>query len=152
ESGFFVLGPDGQEGIEALAEPERQHGPLPPTARARSGGGGQHFYFALPAEGPPIRTCANINGMPIDVRGRGGYVVAPPSLHRSGNRYVWELSPDEVAPALAPAWLLGLLRCGRGSKKPKPANEKTNLTKQLSLSSLNGTGMTSIIRPSAADN
>src|SRR5262245_16496682 len=75
ESGFFVLGPDGQEGIEALAELVRKYGPLPPTPRARSGGGGQHYYFEWPSEGAPIKTCANVNSLPLDVRGLGGYSV-----------------------------------------------------------------------------
>jgi hypothetical protein len=46
ESGFFVVGPDGQGGIDALAELERQHGPLPRTPRLKSGRGGQHYYIA----------------------------------------------------------------------------------------------------------
>src|SRR5262245_50688229 len=39
ESGLFVVGPDGQKGLDALAELERCHGPLPITPRARTGGG-----------------------------------------------------------------------------------------------------------------
>src|SRR5262245_25783682 len=38
ESGLFMLGPDGQAGIEALAALEARHGPLPATPRLRSGG------------------------------------------------------------------------------------------------------------------
>jgi hypothetical protein len=48
ECGFFMVGPDGQAGVDALAELERQHGPLPLTPRLRSGGGGRHCYFAWP--------------------------------------------------------------------------------------------------------
>lgn len=40
-SGFFMIGPDGQPGIDALAELQRVHGELPATPRLRSGGGGQ---------------------------------------------------------------------------------------------------------------
>jgi hypothetical protein len=121
--------------------------------RGRSGGGlGLHFYLAWPSDGPAIRTLANINGLPIDVRGRGGYVVAPPSLHKSGNRYVWAVSPDEVDLAPAPAWLVDWLRRSKGKNKPKPLNEQTNLTKQLSLPSLKGACMTSLNRPSTAPN
>src|SRR5262249_24524075 len=82
-TGFFMLGPDGQAGIDALADLERQHGPLPPTPRLRSGGGGQHYYFVWPLDGG-IKNGANFNGVPIDVRGDGGLVVAPPSLHIKG--------------------------------------------------------------------
>jgi len=44
--------------------------------------------------------------MPIDVRGKDGYVVAPPSVHRSGSVYTWEIKPEEVPLAQAPPWLL----------------------------------------------
>ncbi len=44
----------------------------------------------------------------IDLRGDGGYVVAPPSLHPSGQLYAWARgrSPAEMAPAALPRWLL----------------------------------------------
>jgi hypothetical protein len=116
ESGFFMIGPDGQAGIEALAELERTHGPLPPTPRLRSGGGGRHYYLAWPADGG-IRTGANYNGLPLDVRAIGGLVVAPPSLHLSGCRYAWEVPPEVVQPAPAPDWLLDWLRKGQGTNK-----------------------------------
>jgi hypothetical protein len=127
-SGFFMLGPNGQAGIDALAELERQHGPLPPTPRLRSGGGGRHYYLAWPAEGG-IKSGANYNGLPIDVRGLGGLVVAAPSLHASGNRYTWEVPPDGMELAQAPPWLLQWLRTGKGTTgKRKPRDERTNLT------------------------
>ena len=36
----------------------------------------------------------------VDVRGEGGYVIAPPSMHPNGTEYQWEDAPDEIA--LAP--------------------------------------------------
>ena len=39
----------------------------------------------------------------LDIRGEGGYVVAPPSSHRSGNRYLW--LAGTAGPAPLPAWL-----------------------------------------------
>ena len=42
----------------------------------------------------------------IDVRGENGYLILPPSLHRSGRRY--EIV-DDRAPVDAPAWLLDRL-------------------------------------------
>jgi hypothetical protein len=132
ESGFFMVGPDGQAGMEALAELERQNGPLPPTPQLESGGGGRHCYFAWPYEGG-IKTGANYNGLPIDVRGGGGLVVAPPSRHASGNRYTWQVSPDEVELAKAPMWLLAWLRDGKGTTRKRKARDKrTNYTNQSS--------------------
>ena len=127
-----MLGPDGQ-GVDAgLAELERQHGALPLTPRLRSGGGGRHYYLAWPPEGE-IKTGANHNGLPIDVRGAGGLVVAPPSMHSSGNRYAWEVPPDTTQLAEAPPWLLEWLRNGKGTTRKRNArDERTNLTNQSS--------------------
>jgi hypothetical protein len=57
------------------------------TRCAWTGGGGLHYYFAWPAEGSVRNHQARWPG--IDIRGEGGYVVAPPSLHRTGLRYEW---------------------------------------------------------------
>jgi hypothetical protein len=124
ESGLYMVGPDGPAGVEALAELEARHGPLPDTPRLRSGGGGQHRYFAWPAGGG-IRNGANYNGLPIDVRGAGGLAVAPPSLHASGQRYAWEAPPESTPLAEAPAWLLDWLRNGKGTRKPKGGDRRT---------------------------
>ncbi len=151
ESGFFMVGPDGQAGIEALAELERQHGQLPATPRARSGGGGQHHYFAWPPEGG-IRTGANYNGVPVDVRGAGGLAVAAPSLHISGQVYEWEVPPETVELAEAPAWLLEWLRNGKGTskRKRKGGDEGTNKTNQPNHP--NGTGINSFVRNGSSEN
>jgi hypothetical protein len=118
ESGLFMLGPDGQEGVKAVAALERQNTPLPLTPRARSGSGsGRHYLFHWPAAGT-VKTMANVNGLAIDTRGNGGLFVAPPSLHKSGNRYTWEVHPDALPLAEAPAWLLTWLHDARGTIKP----------------------------------
>jgi len=49
-------------------------------------GGGLHFYYKLPA-GQIIKNSTSKLAEFIDVRGEGGYVVAPPSLHVSGKNY-----------------------------------------------------------------
>jgi hypothetical protein len=51
-----------------------------------STGRGLHVWYRLP-EGVTIKNSAGRLGPGIDVRGDGGYVVAPPSLHASGRRY-----------------------------------------------------------------
>lgn len=97
----------GDASLEAL---EAQHGPLPETTRALTGGGGWHVLFRAPA-GVEIRNSAGKLAPGLDVRGTGGYVVAPPSLHASGRRYEWSVDhhPDEVPPAEMPAWLVTVL-------------------------------------------
>lgn len=108
-SGLVVLDIDPKHGgDESLAALERRHGPLPETLVARTGGGGQHRYFAHP--GGVVRNRAGL-AQGIDVRGDGGYVVAPPSRHPSGGVYAWETGhgPDDRAPAPLPGWLLQLM-------------------------------------------
>jgi hypothetical protein len=104
KSGVVMVGPDGQAGIDALAKLESEHGELPRTPRTRSGSGGRHYYFRWPVEGS-IGNRRNRRGLPIDVRGQGGYFVAPPSRNQSGP-YVWEVHPNDCLLADAPEWLL----------------------------------------------
>jgi hypothetical protein len=79
----------------------------PPTATVVTGGGGLHLYFAARRE--PLRN--HVGRLPgialplpgIDLRGEGGYVIAPPSIHASGGEYRWIEDSRLLAPA--PAWL-----------------------------------------------
>jgi hypothetical protein len=106
-------------GDESLAVLEREHGELPHSWRALTGGGGEHVLFACP-EGVEISNvvAAQMNSPPlgagIDVRARGGYIVAPPSRHISGRPYAWSVDhhPQDVPLAPAPDWLIARLRAG----------------------------------------
>jgi hypothetical protein len=82
----------------------RQHGPLPVTWTANTGGGGEHYFFRSATE---IRNSVERLGDGLDIRGTGGYVVAPPSRHISGNSYEWKPghAPDDVPLAVMPPWL-----------------------------------------------
>jgi hypothetical protein len=106
-SGLVVLDVDPSHGgTRSLAVLERQHGPLPLTVEAVSGGGGRHLYFAHP--GGLVRNRAGL-APGIDLRGDGGMIVAPPSAHPSGAHYAWHTGqgPDEIDLAPLPRWLLG---------------------------------------------
>lgn len=110
QSGLVVLDVDERHGgASSLAALEAAHGPLPPTIEALTGGGGRHLYFLHP--GGEVHNRAGL-APGIDVRGDGGCVVAPPSLHPSGARYVWAAgcSPDEMRPAPLPHWLARVVR------------------------------------------
>lgn len=109
-SGIVVLDIDPRHGgEEALVALEAEHGPLPPTWRFLTGGDGEHIVFRHP--GGTVKNSAGRIGPGIDVRGDGGYIVAPPSLHISGRPYAISVDhhPDEVALAPLPHWLLNLL-------------------------------------------
>jgi hypothetical protein len=125
ESGVFVLDVDvsgEKRGDETLHELEQRHGPLPVTANVITGTGGSHFYFRWP-EGVEVRNNAGtLLGAGLDIRGEGGQVVAPPTLHPCGTRYQWEGGePGEVADA--PPWLIELL-----TAKPDPLKRREHLT------------------------
>lgn len=102
------IDPDGLAWLVAM---ERRHGPLPPTPTQDTPRGGAHWAMLAPADGPPVKTTAGEIADGVDTRGRGGMIVAAPSLHKNGGRYAWRpgLSPLDVRPALAPAWLLALV-------------------------------------------
>jgi hypothetical protein len=105
-SNLIVLDIDPKHGgDDTLERLERRFGRLPTTVESHTGGGGRHLYFRHP--GYPVRNRAGI-GQGIDLRGDGGYVVAPPSIHPTGQRYVWlpGRSPEELALAPLPRWLL----------------------------------------------
>jgi hypothetical protein len=105
-SNLVVLDIDPKHGGDASLERlERQFGPSPSTIEAITGGGGRHLYFAHP--GGLVRNRTGF-AQGIDLRGDGGYVVAPPSIHPSGRPYVWAAgrSPEDIAPAALPRWIL----------------------------------------------
>jgi hypothetical protein len=105
-SGLVVLDIDPRHGGDnSLALFLREHGPLPQTIESRTGGGGWHVYFAHP--GGIVRNKVGL-APGIDVRGDGGCVVAPPSVHGSGRPYVWleGHAPRDNSVAPMPGWLL----------------------------------------------
>ena len=108
--GFWVLDVDGELGEKSLAE-LAQNRPIY-TAVVRTARG-RHYWFK--GEGP--RTRAGI--FPgLDTRGRGGYVIAPPSIHESGWQYRWEIPLDDLAEA--PAWLLDALSVQAPAANARP--------------------------------
>ncbi len=118
ESGLIVLDVDNRHGgDESLRALLADHGPLPATPTVLTGDG-QHVYFAHPGGSVPNRVGLRPG---LDLRGDGGFVVGPPSLHASGRRYAWEASshPDDVPPAPLPAWLLTAFQPD-GSAKAEP--------------------------------
>lgn len=123
-SGVMVVDIDPDKGgeeswcnLEALFEPVEN------TWWIETGSGGFHVYFES-VEG--VRNSASVIGPGIDVRGDGGYVIAPPSLHVSGERYRWSdrLNFMTIAtPAPLPEWLVRRIagaKSGHVSTAPLP--------------------------------
>jgi hypothetical protein len=96
-SGIWVLDVDpGHGGHDRLAELEMTWGPLPKTYMVRTGSGGLHFYFTLDGVDFDLTNSRGTLPVGLDVRGRGGFVVAPPSVSGRG-RYMALGDPDEAA-------------------------------------------------------
>jgi putative DNA primase/helicase len=103
-SGVVVLDVDPRHGgLESLQELLDRHGPMPQTPIAETGGGGLHYYFA--ARGG-VRSRQLAPG--LELKGDGGYIVVPPSLHPSGKPYRWlrGFSPKDLRLAELPEWIL----------------------------------------------
>lgn len=111
-SGLFVLDVDvknGALGLQSLKELEDLYGELPATLMADTPSGGVHYFFAY----PDFRVGNAVNFRPgLDVRGEGGYIVAPPSVI-DGRFYRWQNCGTKLA--TAPPWLLDIIT------KPRPS-------------------------------
>lgn len=84
-------------GADLLTEEEQR------TLTVRTGSGGHHLYYRK-HDGATYSNAPGTLPAGIDVRADNGYVILPPSLHYSGNRYQWEdgRNPGDLAPQLLP--------------------------------------------------
>jgi hypothetical protein len=91
---FDVLDVDGADGAHAIRTLAATHRLQSSGPIVRTGGGGWHYYLAPTGLG-------NVHPADlahVDWRGRGGYVVAPPSRHASGHPYQWAAGRDLNVP------------------------------------------------------
>ncbi len=112
DSALWVLDIDvknGVDGFDTLGVLESLFGPVPTTLGQRTPTGGAQRFFVWP-EGREVR---NRNGKKLgpglDVRGDGGYIMVPPSIHPErldGPRYRWDVDPETQPAVPAPDWLL----------------------------------------------
>jgi hypothetical protein len=127
-SGLLVVDIDPRNGGTAdRAEFVERFGSIPETPEVITGSGGRHIYFRWPSGLTIPKTLAQ----GIDLQGAGAYVVAPPSLHKSGKRY--EVDGLEGGKAFlniadAPPWLLERIATGR---QHMTANRPDNPSKVL---------------------
>lgn len=108
-SGFFVLDVDGGPGMAAIQELTRHHGSEWTATLGVKTARGAHLYFLWP-EGVTIHNSTSKVAPGLDIRGDGGYVIIPPSIHPSGEQYRWLGEGEDVPIATAPDWLLKQLR------------------------------------------
>lgn len=81
------------DGYYEVSRWESDHCHLPDTVRSITGRGGYHLFFHY--TGSDIKNRAGVlDG--VDVRGEGGYIIAPPSRHPNGRQYEWEIAPEDM--------------------------------------------------------
>jgi hypothetical protein len=97
---LIVVGPEGEARLAAL---ERKCGSLPRTTVVKMGNG-RHLHFAYPRDAAEIKSIARPK-LELEVRGDGGYVLAPPSIDETGQ--ACEFVPcDLTALPELPSWLV----------------------------------------------
>ncbi|XPV75974.1 MAG: bifunctional DNA primase/polymerase [Desulfovibrio sp.] len=101
----FVLDIDPPDGDSSLSFLLVHYSSFKDTLVQKTGSGGRHLFFAMPS-GVDIRNSASKIGKGLDIRGTGGYIILPPSVHPSGNRYEWL---NELPPVDPPNWLIELI-------------------------------------------
>ena len=110
-SGIAVLDIDPRHGGDAtLLALMKENEPLPDGPAYETGSGGSHYWFRHP--GFKI-TSRNSVGAGIDVKGDGGYVIVPPSVHSTGGSYEWYQDCEITRPLPEiPAWVMSLMQRG----------------------------------------
>jgi hypothetical protein len=81
--------------------------PDTPIAHSGRGDGGTHLYLFAP---PGWTSFPKTLARGVDIKGTGGYLMAPPSRHEdTGEAYTWERDPWSCGIADAPRWMLDLM-------------------------------------------
>ena len=122
-AGLVVIDIDPPNGgqVEDLSLQPRER----ETVTVRTGGRGYHLYYQTPSD-VDVSNSGLLLPAGIDVRSDGGYVVAPDSIHLSGERYQWlpGKSPWERTVLPLPDALRPLLKVkGKPSHKVGPPLE-----------------------------
>lgn len=119
---FWVLDCDPRNGgDQSLMQLVAKHGALADTIQQVTGGGGSQRLYEPPDQ--MVIGCHTGVWDGIDIKGRNGYIVAPPSIHPSGNAYSWDGSTPITEQTIAPAngWLLAeILNRTNGHRPGEP--------------------------------
>lgn len=109
-SGLVVIDVDPRNGgDDTWHELKTRHGLNDDTVTSLTGGGGLHIIYKI--NGADYKSLKTSLGPGVDVQRGDKFIVAPPSLHASGNNYEWELSchPDDTEVLNIPPSLLEIL-------------------------------------------
>ena len=132
-AGLIMLDPDrhngGEDGVENFRHLVEQHDPLPEHPITYTAGGGEHHYFKQPNGEPFTNAEGDLKGRSINVRGKGGWAVAPGAVRPDGKR--WEPSNlaqafrDDTIPFLT-GWLGDKIRPPRRHTATSPVRPESD--------------------------
>jgi putative DNA primase/helicase len=112
----------GKDGPAAWERLKAEHGELGVTLEQLTGSGGKHLLFDRSGYEGTIKSSSSEDG--LDVRADGGYIVAAPSRHRSGDRYSWLNIERTRAAASAPEWLCEWAANRKSQQKNQPKKDR----------------------------
>lgn len=84
---------------------------LTDTIKSRTGGGGFHHFYLY---NPSVHSQNGVKDG-IDLKSDGGYVILPPSVHASGNQYIWITPPFVNEFQEMPQWIIDLQGTNKNS-------------------------------------
>lgn len=121
QSRITVVDIDSTKGAALLTSIAESHGGLPQTLISMSGRGGvgAHLWFECTEPSP------SNSGHGLDIRGDGGNLVAPPSMHISGRPYAWINPGHPLAPM--PSWLLHWFKHREGEVRAKHSKAEAGI-------------------------
>jgi Protein of unknown function (DUF3987)/Bifunctional DNA primase/polymerase, N-terminal/Primase C terminal 2 (PriCT-2) len=122
-AGLVVIDTDrhgGEDGVAAFAGLVAQHVPLPEHPIAKTAGDGEHHYFRQWSGEAFGNSEGLLRGKQINVRGRGGFAVAPGSVRPDGKRWgaarLSKAYPENKIPTL-PDWIAAMIRASRSPER-----------------------------------
>jgi putative DNA primase/helicase len=129
---------------QIIAQLEREiSASLPATWAVETPRGGRHLYFALPVGECPRNRTGIVSR--VDVRGDGGYVIAPPSVRPDGRGYRWITKDREFAQAPLPLldcifrrgkWARNAVRAEQGAHPVRLDNPSNKAERNYALAAL----------------
>jgi len=105
-SGLVVIDCDSEEAANHFVD---KYSEAVNTLQVKTGRG-RHFYFHF--EGGVRNDAGSLLGAGIDVRGEGGFVILPPSIHATGKAYRWLNNKPISLPARLKEILVSRIRTG----------------------------------------
>lgn len=86
-SNLVVIDLDGSDGMASGARLNLSSSMIVTTGK------GRHFYYRYPTDESVVKNGVRLHPG-LDIRGEGGYVLAPPSRHPDGRLYQWLSGPN----------------------------------------------------------